>query len=298
MKTDYLMREGVRSLWHNKMMTLASVAVLSACLMLIGVAGLLSVNLGSVMKYIEDQNEVEIFVLDTATEEQKTAIASLVEQDENVAGYKFVSKEDALKEVYKEFGESNPLLDGMAQRNPFPASYRIQLLDLEKLDQTVSRYDGIEGVEKINAPTAVADTLLSVSNLVTVVCLVFVVILVAVSLLIISNTIRLTVFNRRREINIMKYVGATNWFIRIPFLVEGIAIGLIAALVAFGCIYGGYAAVLNLLGDTTSSFIASLTGSIIPFEQLWYYVLGGFALGGTVTGAFGSLTSMQKHLEV
>ena len=298
MKSGYLIKEGIRSLWQNKMMTLASVAVLSACLMLIGAAGLLSVNLNAAMQVIEDQNEVEIFILDTATEDQQTALANAVKNDTTLKSYVYVSKQDALNEMKDKFGADNPLLDGYDEDNPFPASYRIQLKDLATLSQTVAVYEGMEGIEQINAPTDLADTLLAISNLVTGVCLVFVAILVAVSLLIISNTIRLTVFNRRREINIMKYVGATNWFIRIPFLVEGMAIGLIAALVAYGVIYFGYGAVTDMLSKTTSPFIANLSGGLVPFANLWHIVLGGFVAGGVLTGAFGSLTSMQKHLEV
>ena len=298
MKSGYLIREGLRSLWQNKMMTLASVAVLSACLLLIGAAGLLSVNLNAAMQTIEDQNEVEIFILDSATEDQQTALANTIKNDATLQNYVYVSKQDALNEMKQKFGEDNPLLEGYEEDNPFPASYRVQLKDLATLKDTVAVYEALEGIEQINAPTDVADTLLSVSNLVTTVCFVFVAILVGVSLLIISNTIRLTVFNRRREINIMKYVGATNWFIRIPFLVEGMAIGLISALIAFGLITLGYGSVMDLLAQTTSPFIANLSGGMVPYSGLWPVVLTGFIAGGVGTGAIGSLVSMQKHLEV
>ncbi len=298
MKSGYLIREGLRSLWQNKMMTLASVAVLSACLLLIGAAGLLSVNLNAAMQTIEDQNEVEIFILDSATEDQQTALANTIKNDATLQNYVYVSKQDALNEMKQKFGEDNPLLEGYEEDNPFPASYRVQLKDLATLKDTVAVYEALEGIEQINAPTDVADTLLSVSNLVTTVCFVFVAILVGVSLLIISNTIRLTVFNRRREINIMKYVGATNWFIRIPFLVEGMAIGLISALIAFGLITLGYGSVMDMLAKTTSPFIANLSGGMVPYSGLWPVVLTGFIAGGVGTGAIGSLVSMQKHLEV
>lgn len=298
MKSGYLIREGLRSLWQNKMMTLASVAVLSACLLLIGAAGLLSVNLNAAMQTIEDQNEVEIFILDSATEDQQTALANTIKNDATLQNYVYVSKQDALNEMKQKFGEDNPLLEGYEEDNPFPASYRVQLKDLATLKDTVAVYEALEGIEQINAPTDVADTLLSVSNLVTTVCFVFVAILVGVSLLIISNTIRLTVFNRRREINIMKYVGATNWFIRIPFLVEGMAIGLISALIAFGLVTLGYGSVMDMLAKTTSPFIANLSGGMVPYSGLWPVVLTGFIAGGVGTGAIGSLVSMQKHLEV
>ena len=298
MKSGYLIREGLRSLWQNKMMTLASVAVLSACLLLIGAAGLLSVNLNAAMQTIEDQNEVEIFILDSATEDQQTALATTIKNDATLRNYVYVSKQDALNEMKQKFGEDNPLLEGYEEDNPFPASYRVQLKDLATLKDTVAVYEALEGIEQINAPTDVADTLLSVSNLVTTVCFVFVAILVGVSLLIISNTIRLTVFNRRREINIMKYVGATNWFIRIPFLVEGMAIGLISALIAFGLVTLGYGSVMDMLAKTTSPFIANLSGGMVPYSGLWPVVLTGFIAGGVGTGAIGSLVSMQKHLEV
>ena len=298
MKGGYLIKEGIRSVWQHRLMSLASVAVLTCCLMLIGIASLFYVNINSIMQYIEGQNEMVVYVLDDADQAQQDAIQEAIAQNENIASYEYVDKTEALEEVKSQFGENADLLAGYEEDNPFPASYRIQLKDLALLDQTVSSLESLPGIEKINAPTNVADTLLSLQKVVTTVCAVFIAILVCVSLLIISNTIRITVFSRRREINIMKYVGATNWFIRVPFLVEGMAIGLIAALIAFGLIFAGYSQLSRLLVGSDISFIVSSAESIITFSQMWFYVLGGFILGGMGTGALGSLTSMQKHLEV
>ncbi|MBC3514966.1 permease-like cell division protein FtsX [Neobittarella massiliensis] len=298
---SYLFKKGCESIWLNKLMSIASVAVLSACLILVGVATLFSANIGKALDYVESQNEVVVFVYDTATDEQKAEIENKVKTHDNIASYTYISKEQALEEARAGFGEDASLLDGIEEGgsgNPLPASYRITLKDLDKMDDTVAQFTVTEGVEKVNSPRAEAEAIVSLKNIVSVAGVTLVVVLVAVSLLIIANTIRLTVFSRRKEINIMKYVGATNGFIRMPFVIEGMLIGLISAVIAYVAIYFGYATIMDGLGQFSSPFITSLADSFIPFKDIWFYVLGGFVGGGMLTGVLGSVVSMRKHLKV
>ena len=216
----------------------------------------------------------------------------------NIESYQYISKEDALKETKEEFGPDSALLDGLEEDNPLPASYRIKLQNLDYMYDTVSTFQNAPGVETVSYPQDVAETIVSLKNMVSIFGIAIIAVFVAVSLVIISNTIRLTVFARRREINIMKYVGATNGFIRLPFVVEGMFIGLLAAFIAYFAVWGGYQGIMNMIMGTTSQFLQSMADSLIPFGEIWYWVLAGFALTGMGTGALGSVLSIRKHLKV
>ena len=294
----YLVKTGIKSIWHNKLMSLASIAVLSACLMILGVAALFSVNMGEALAYVESQNEIVVYIEEGATEEDRASLETLVETTGNIASYEYVSKEDAFQKTREQFGADSALLDGLEEDNPLPASYEIKLENLDLMYDTVAVFQNAAGVEKVSYPQDVAETIVSLKNMVSIFGIAIIAVFVGVSLVIISNTIRLTVFSRRREINIMKYVGATNGFIRLPFVVEGMFIGLLSALIAYFAVWGGYQAVMNMILDTTSQFLQSMAGSLIPFGDIWYWVLAGFALSGMGTGALGSVLSIRKHLKV
>lgn len=296
--TGYLVKTGIKSIWHNKLMSLASIAVLSACLMILGVAALFSVNMGEALAYVESQNEIVVFIAEEATDEERADLEALVASTGNVESYQYISKEDALKETKEEFGPDSALLDGLEEDNPLPASYRVKLQNLDYMYDTVSTFQNAPGVETVSYPQDVAETIVSLKNMVSIFGIAIIAVFVAVSLVIISNTIRLTVFARRREINIMKYVGATNGFIRLPFVVEGMFIGLLAAFIAYFAVWGGYQGIMNMIMGTTSQFLQSMADSLIPFGEIWYWVLAGFALTGMGTGALGSVLSIRKHLKV
>lgn len=296
--TGYLVKTGIKSIWHNKLMSLASIAVLSACLMILGVAALFSVNMGEALAYVESQNEIVVFIAEEATDEERADLEALVAGTGNIESYQYISKEDALKETKEEFGPDSALLDGLEEDNPLPASYRIKLQNLDYMYDTVSTFQNAPGVETVSYPQDVAETIVSLKNMVSIFGIAIIAVFVAVSLVIISNTIRLTVFARRREINIMKYVGATNGFIRLPFVVEGMFIGLLAAFIAYFAVWGGYQGIMNMIMGTTSQFLQSMADSLIPFGEIWYWVLAGFALTGMGTGALGSVLSIRKHLKV
>ena len=295
----YLVKQGVTNTWLNRMMSAASIGILTACLIIVGGAGLLAVNVRDLFTAIESQNEVVVFLKDDITVQQTAALEQDFKDNGHISEYRYVSKADALEEQKGYMGEQGYLLEGLEEDNPLPASYRITLEGLEYLESVVQTISGKPGVDTISAPTDLANTVEGLEKTFLIVGSIIIGILVVASAVVISNTIRLTLFARRREINIMKYVGATDRFIRLPFVVEGMAIGVFSALFAFGVIWAIYESLGELLA---SSAISWLTGfgraTVIPFGSLWYWVLGGFLIVGVLIGAIGSSSSMRRYLEV
>ena len=295
---EYLVREGSRSILKNRLMSVASIGVLTACLMLIGAATLFSVNVDRMVAYMETQNELVAFIKDDAPEGATEAVEQVIKDDPNVAEYHFVSKQDALEEQKDTFGDNEYLLERFEEDNIFPASFRVKMADLSQLSSIVSAIEAVDGVEKVNAPTDVANTLVQVDKLVKIFGSILVSVLVVVSLVVISNTIRLTVFSRRKEINIMKFGGATNGFIRLPFLGEGTAIGLISAALAFGLVSGAYLGVLEAVSRSGTGLLSNLYFTLLSYRSVWAPLLIGFVGSGAVLGGFGSAASVRKHLKV
>ncbi|MEG2524306.1 MAG: permease-like cell division protein FtsX, partial [Oscillospiraceae bacterium] len=229
----YLLKQGIVNTWLNRVMSLASIGILTACLIIIGGAGLLSLNVRDIFKAVEGQNEVVVFVDDDASEKEVTSLGQTLRSMENVTDVKFISKEAALIEQKQFMGDEGYLLDGFEGDNPYPASYRITLDDIGMMKGLQTKLEKLESVDSVSAPTFLADTLSGIERTMFILGAIIIGILVIASMVVISNTIKLTVFSRRREINIMKYVGATNAFIRMPFIVEGLTIGVVSATMAF-----------------------------------------------------------------
>lgn len=295
----YLFSQGLHNFRNNKLMSFASVGVVTSCLFLVGVCMALAVNVNSFVRYLGDQNEVIIYLKDDAATEQVDAINSSLSQDEEVTGFTFVSKSDALKEQMSYMGQYSSLLAGYeGENNPLPASFRIHIKDLTKINQTSLRFSAFDGVDYVSTPTELANVLIALKNITYYAGISIMAVLFFVSMVVISNTIRLTVFARRREISIMKYVGATNGFIRMPFIVEGLVIGTISALLTFVLIGAGYYYLFGYVTQNATGFIGMLSMSMIPFSSLWPYMLIGFLAFGWIIGGFGSTISMRKYLRV
>ncbi len=285
----------------NRFMSFASIVVLASCLIITGIAVLLSTNLNSMVKSMGEQNEIIVFLQDDLSQEQisafGTALSNLpnVNYDETV----FISKEQALEDQIQYMGEMGLFLEGYKEENnPFPASYRVKIFELESLGDTTEKISEISGIDYISSPTDIVDVILGVDRTVTIGGWGLVGVLAMVSLVVITNTIRLTVFARRKEINIMKYVGATNTFIRFPFFVEGVFIGLIASLSAFGIISGAYLLLIDNVNTTALAFLSLLIPSIVPYSDVAIMLLLGFVIGGVTVGVIGSQISVSKYLKV
>lgn len=295
----YLFRQGWNNFKGNRLMSVASVGVVTSCLILVGICGSLVLNVNSFVQYLGAQNEVVIYMKDVATLENINSINSSLEKDEDVTEFKFVSKEEALKEQMEYMGRYESLLSGyQGENNPLPASFRVHLADLTRLEPVSMEFSAFEGVDYVSTPTELAGVLITLKNVTYYAGLAILVILVMVSMVVISNTIRLTVFARRREISIMKYVGATNGFIRLPFIVEGLLIGTISALITFAVVAGGYVYLFNYITTQATGFIAMLSMCMVPFTSIWPVMLIGFVGFGWLIGGMGSAFSMRKYLKV
>ena len=294
----YLVGEGAKNIQANRQMSVASIGVLVACMLLIGAAVLFSLNADAIMGYIESQNDVVVFVADRATDAQAEGLKTALEAIDNVASTRYISKEEALRGQMEKLGNSAYLMDTLMEDNPLPATYYVNVKDLERLTETVEEIQRLDLVLDVNSPTDVAATLVGIKKGVSLGGLGIVAILGAVSVLIVSNTIKLTVFSRRREISIMKYVGATDSFIRLPFLVEGVIIGLLSALLAFGLLWIAYYYLLDWMGNATSSWIQLAYPNLIQFEDIAWRMLGGFCGAGAAFGVAGSMFFVGKYLKV
>ena len=294
----YLVKTGVKNLWNNRMMTIASVGTLIACLLIVGFAVLFSINVDSIVEYMGQQNEIVVFMeLDTPEEYMSVMKDDLAEMD-GLGTITYISRQQAFEDYKAKLGDKADILDGMEDDHYLPASFRAKILDPEKVDILMTSIRRMDYVNEVQAPTDLAKTLVSVRKMVNTLGGAVIAALVAVSLVIITNTIRASVFNRRKEINIMKYVGATNSFIRIPFLVEGVLLGVIAAVIAYLAIWGGYTVFLNAMSTESSSWLSSITQHVVPFRQVSGKLMLWFLVAGILTGGLGSTFSMRGHLKV
>lgn len=295
----YLLCEGGRNIKANRQMSIASIGVLVACMLLIGAAVLFSINVNAVMGYVESINEVVVFVDDDASDDTTEKLGKSLKEDANISSSQYVSKEDALKIQMELMLDAAGLLSGLdGDENPLPASYRISIKNLEDLTATIARIDALDGVDYVSASADIASTLVDIKHGITTAGVFIVAILGMVSVIIISNTVKVTIFNRRKEISIMKYVGATDSFIRIPFLVEGVIIGLTSAILAYGFLWLGYEYTMEWLAKTQSSWLMVAYQNLIPFTDVSLSILGGFTLAGGAFGILGSLFFVSKYLKV
>lgn len=297
----YLLKEGVRNVWHNRVMSFTSIGVLTTCLVIVGVAYLLTVNVNSMVGYIENQSEMVVFLKETTDEERETQrkeAEANIKKIDNISSISYVSKEQGLENTKEMLGEDGHLLDGLEERNTIPDSFVLKVKDLSLTKDTVNQLQAIEQVDIIQASNEVADTLTYVQKTVATFGGVLIIALAVISLVIVSNTIRATIFTRRKEISIMKYVGATNNFIRIPFIVEGFMLGFLSALIAFLLIWGGYIYLTSSLTEGTTVWLQAAFSSIIPFEKLALNVAVFFGATGTILGTIGSAISIRNHAKV
>ena len=294
----YLVKNGIKNLWNNRMMTVASVGTLIACLLIVGFAVLFSINVDNIVKFVGEQNEIVVFVDLDAPEGYSDTLQSQLSQMEGLGDITYVSKDQAMDDVINKYLDGDVgLMDGV-ENDFLPESFRAKILDTEHLDTILSQIESMDHILKVDAPTDLSNTLMHMRKMVNTFGGAIILALVIVSLVIITNTIRASVFARRKEINIMKYVGANNAFIRIPFIVEGITLGLIAALAAFGIIWGGYNIFLNAITSESNTWLASISQNLVPFKHISYQILGYFLISGIVGGGFGSAMSMRGHLKV
>ena len=288
----YLTREGFRNIWVNRLLSLATVVVLISCLIIVGSGSLIFLNINAVLDLIEDQNVVMVYVNDDADDYMTQTLGVKLKAHSNVSDVEFVPREEAFKRQVESYGDKAELLEGLSPEI-LPDAYRVTVKDLEQFDATVQEIKGYENVLQVRENSDLAGKLASIRNAVTYISIGIVAILFFVSLFIVSNTIRITIYNRRLEISIMKAVGATNAFIRWPFMVEGILLGIFSAILALGIQYGVYSVASIWLGN----ILDMLGGEVVNFLDYVWIIFGIFAFIGVIIGAFGSIISLNKYLK-
>ena len=288
----YLTKEGFRNVIVHKLMTVASITVMLSCLVLIGGAYLIYENIQSVIDRVGEQNVIMVFIDDEATDDQETTLGDSIKANPNVKECVFVSREESYSDILYDMGESAQVLSEIGS-DFLPNAYKVTIKDMEEFSNTVDDIRSYDNVLSVRENGELAARIADIQNAVGIVSVVIVVILLVVSLFIIANTVRITMFSRSLEISIMKAVGATNWFIRWPFLVEGVIIGIISALLSFGFIFLLYAAAEKVL----ASMFAILGNTMVPFEDCIWILLISFVSTGVVTGALGSFISLGRYLK-
>ncbi len=287
-----MIREGFRSIKTHGLMSFATVTIIMACLIIMGSVALLSLNINYLIKDLEKQNEVVAFVDDEIEDEEEAkAIGSQILAVGNISAADFVSRSEAMQNYMSKYDKS--LMEGIDE-TVFRHRFIIHLNDIEKLAQTKEALEGVPGIARVRAHQEYADTFVKIRNIVSGVALVLMAILVFVSMFIMSNTIKLATFSRREEIAIMKMVGASNGFIRLPFVVEGLVLGLLGGGLGFLAQWGLYDLV-------TKSLMESLTGDIlevVPFLSIAPLILAVYLGIGVLIGVFGGVNAIKNYLKV
>lgn len=288
----YLTREGFRNMWVNRLMTLASVTVLLACLVIIGAGGMTFLNINALLDRVESQNVVMVFLEKEADDLSVSETGVNLKKIENIDLCEFIPKEDAFKEQIESLGGDSAIFEGIKE-NPLPDAYKVTLKDLSAFDATVEQIKQVPHVDTVRENSDLAEKLLSVRHAISAVSIGLFIMLFLVALFIIANTIRITMFSRKLEINIMKAVGATNGFIRWPFFVEGVLIGILSGVLSFGILWGVYALIVHFFSNAVTMF----GFSFVPFTSYAWQILLLFLSIGIFTGGFGSMVSMNKYLK-
>lgn len=288
----YLVKEGFKNVWSNRIMSIASVCVLISCLVLTGAASLFSINVRAAVETVGQSNETTVYIKDGYSQLEAVYIGKDIEKISNVTSAEFYSKDEAIKQYKEELGD-----DVFAQMqnddNPLPDAFIIVMDDLSLYDETVAQIQKIDGVDKISNRSEIAKKLTDISNLVNLISFWVIIALMIISLFIIANTIRATMYSRRFEISIMKSVGATNSFVRMPFLVEGVVIGFIAAIISTGGIVLLYEGLMAAMQQ-----FQFMEYFAIPIQSVILYIAGAFVVAGVLIGFFGSMISIRKYLKM
>ncbi|MBQ0097802.1 MAG: permease-like cell division protein FtsX [Oscillospiraceae bacterium] len=285
----YLIKEGFKNMWNNRMMTLASIGVLVSCLVLTGSALMLSINVSNIVDSVGDKNVTTVYLDDDISELEAVYIGKNLEKLDNITTATFYPKDEAII-AYKDVLGEEVFENMTGDDNPLPHAYHVVMDDLSKYDDTVKAMLKIDGVSSVSSRSDVAERLTSLNTLVTMMSFWIILALGIISLFIIANTIRMTMYAHRFEISIMKSVGATNSFVRIPFVIEGVVIGLISSGIAIG--------LLALLSNAVISAVEHiLPFEYIPFSDVMWPIIGAFLVAGVLVGALGSLVSIRRYLK-
>lgn len=289
----YFWKEGIRNIFLHGFMSFASISVIIVCLIITGSVTLVSYNVDLNILKLQQESEIAIYIDDTVPTEEAAALQSAIEAIPNVSGAEFESGADALEDFRVQLGDDAVLLDGYtAENSPLRDGYYITMHDVAKVDETITALEEIDGVANIVVKEEVINKLIQVQKVFRTISITLIVTLGLISIFIVSNTVKLAMIARRDEISIQKMVGATNSFIRGPFVVEGLLLGLFAGLLAFGAEWWIYSELAQLLSNEFASF------TMASFEEVMYLVLGAFAGSSVIVGICGSSLTIRRFMDV
>ena len=293
-KFMYAFRQTIKQVKRNKGMAFTSVFAIAAMLIILGIFMMIIVNINTAAEVVkQDYNNIEIFFKDSVKTDDILKLQKEIAKWKEVDEVKFRSKDDALKILKKRWGENGYLLNGLAS-NPLPNSLVLTVDKIEKSDAVAKKAEKVAGVEDVKYYQDTIKKLVSATRGFQIATVVIMAFLIVIATVVVSNTIKLTVFNRSDEIVIMKYVGATNWFIRAPFLLEGILIGLVSSLLASGIVMLIYKSISKAIGDKV---LAILSTPMVPAGFLSVNIILIFLALGVSIGAWGSIISMRRFLD-
>lgn len=287
----YLFSEGIKNVWNNRGMSIASIGILVSCLVITGVAVLFCQNVQVLVEQIGDENMVSVYLDMNLSDKQVKSVGVQLKKIENVSKTSFYSKEEGIKEFSKQLGDISDEFTG--ENNPLPDSYKVTMKDLQKYDETIKSIYSIKGVYKISDRRDTAKTLLEINNLVATMGFWVVFVLGMISLFIVSTAIKTTMHSRRFEVSIMKSVGATNAFVRIPFVIEGMTLGIIAGTISSILVRFLYDGLLNAV---QTNHIINI--QILDFSSVVVYVFATMVTSGALIGALGATISIGKYLKL
>ena len=290
-RLGYLIKSGFTGIFSHGLMSFATVTITMACLIIMGSFGLLVVNINEMLADLESENEVVAFIDENLTEEEARAIEPLIEAVPNVAGAEFMSRAEAMENFQEDY---DPELFDSLDESAFRHRYIIHLTDISLTAQTKTDLEAVDGVADVNVHLDYAQGFITARNIVSIVSLALIVILIIVSFFIMTNTIKLATFTRREEIAIMRMVGASNGFIRCPFIVEGLVLGVLGSLLAFIIEWGLY----SLLRNKVMGGVASTLISLVPFSAVMWPLLIAFLGVGILVGIFGGSSAIRNYLKV
>ncbi len=294
----YLLKQGIRNIGNNNIMSFASFCIMTVSLIMIGFTLIFSMNINSFISDIEGKNEVIIFLSDDADDEYIESLGEKLSALDNVADVSFYSKEEAFNDVKKDMEDADDIFSYLGDESPLPDAYRIKIADISEMSSTLMTINSFEKIEKVKAPYDFVNVLTGLKTIVSIVSLIMLGALAIVSVIIISNTTHASVNMRKREIDIMKFVGATNFFVKVPFFVEGFIIGILSGVVAAVATYLCYNGIVELLSSETTLFMALGTGGFIPIETFFVYIAVGYLVVGALLSAIGTVSCTRKYVKV
>lgn len=297
-KISYIFRQAFKSMWRNRMMGFASIGSVTAVLVILGFVLVLVLNVNNMaMVAKETFDQIAVYILEGVEEEQIEELGKAFRQIDGVMGVAYQTKDYALEKIKEDWGEDAFLLQDL-RNNPLPNTYIVQLSDVSKADEVTAKLATFEGVEKVRYYHDAVNTLIKVSDFVKRLGAAIILILLLISIFIISNTIKITVLNRQREIELMQYIGATNGYVRGPFMIEGIMLGLLGSLVAILIIMLGYNYSINYLAGRYIALLSGMSGYLVGIEMVLNDIIIIFLTIGIGIGILGSLISLKKFLSI